>query len=122
MRQTRFAAAAEIRRRKLEDAEQARAALPDKTLMETFRHAYEERQELTSRLDELSGIPTLVVSARHDPIAPPALGGDIASRIRGARYVEFDNASHAVPIQLAREVNALLSDHFTMAENQSGRR
>ena len=80
------------------------------------------RYSALSRLDELSGIPTLVVSARHDPIAPPALGGDIASRIRGARYVEFDNASHAVPIQLAREVNALLSDHFTMAENQSGRR
>ena len=69
-----------------------------------------------SRLNELSGIPTLVVSARHDPIAPQALGKDIASRIRGARYVEFADASHALPIQLADEVNALLSEHLLAAE------
>jgi pimeloyl-ACP methyl ester carboxylesterase len=78
------------------------------------------RYTARSRLDELSGIPTLVVTARHDPIAPPALGRDIASGIRGARYVEFDNASHAVPIQLAREVNAWLFDHLMIAERQSG--
>ena len=72
-----------------------------------------------SRVNELSGIPTLVVSGYHDPIAPPALGKDIASRIRGARYVEFADASHALPIQLAAEVNALLSDHFWAAERSA---
>ena len=74
------------------------------------------RYSALSRLSELSGIPTLVVSARHDPIAPPALGQEIASRIGGARYVEFDDASHAVPIQLADEVNVLLTDHLLKAE------
>ncbi|HEU4936086.1 MAG TPA: alpha/beta hydrolase [Vicinamibacterales bacterium] len=72
-----------------------------------------------SRVNELSGIPTLVVSAHHDPIAPPVLGKDIASRIRGARYVEFADASHALPIQLAAEVNALLSDHVWAAERST---
>jgi aminoacrylate hydrolase len=69
-----------------------------------------------ARLHELSGIPTLVASASHDPIAPPALGQEIAARIDGARYVEFSDASHALPIQLAREVNALLLEHLVAAE------
>ena len=74
------------------------------------------RYSALSRLHELSGIPTLVVSAHQDPIAPPPLGKDIASRIQGARYVEFPDASHALPIQLAHEVNALLSEHLASAE------
>jgi aminoacrylate hydrolase len=75
------------------------------------------RYSALSRLGELSGIPTLVASARHDPIAPPALGREIASRIGGARYVEFGTASHAVTIQLADDVNALLVDHLLRAES-----
>jgi aminoacrylate hydrolase len=74
------------------------------------------------RLGELSNIPTLVVSARHDPIAPPALGREIASRISGAQFVEFDDASHAVTIQLAGQVNDLLCDHLLKAESQSAAR
>jgi pimeloyl-ACP methyl ester carboxylesterase len=65
---------------------------------------------------KLTGIPTLVASARHDPIAPPVLGKAIAARIHGARYVEFERASHALPIQLADEVNALLADHLSTVE------
>jgi len=74
------------------------------------------RYNSISRLGELTGIPTLVASARHDPIAPPILGKAIATRIHGARYVEFERASHAVPIQLADEVNALLADHLSTVE------
>jgi pimeloyl-ACP methyl ester carboxylesterase len=76
------------------------------------------RYSALSRLHELSGIPTLVASASQDPIAPPPLGKDIASRIDGARYVEFPDASHALPIQLAHEVNALLSEHLVTAERR----
>jgi pimeloyl-ACP methyl ester carboxylesterase len=68
------------------------------------------------RLHELSGIPTLVASASHDPIAPPSLGKEIAAHIDGARYVEFSDASHALPIQLARDVNALLLEHLVAVE------
>ncbi len=74
------------------------------------------RYSALSRLHELPPIPALVVSASQDPIAPPTLGKEIASRIDGARYVEFPDASHALPIQLAREVNALLAEHLTTAE------
>jgi aminoacrylate hydrolase len=80
------------------------------------------RYSALSRLHELSPIPALVVSASQDPIAPPALGKDIASRIDGARYVEFPDASHALPIQLAREVNALLSEHLATAEKSDSAR
>jgi pimeloyl-ACP methyl ester carboxylesterase len=69
-----------------------------------------------SRLSELAGIPTLVVSGRHDPIAPPRLGRDIAERIPGARYEEWADASHALPIQCADRLNTLLLEHLEAVE------
>jgi pimeloyl-ACP methyl ester carboxylesterase len=69
-----------------------------------------------SRLTELVGIPTLVTSGRHDPIAPPQLGRDIADHIPGARYEEYVDASHALPIQCAGRLNARLLRHLTAAE------
>ena len=71
----------------------------------------------TDRLQELSGIPTLVLSATHDPIARPELGSAIASAIAGSRFIEFSHAGHALPIQCAKEVNTLLLEHWTRAEH-----
>jgi len=68
--------------------------------------------DLTPRLSELSGIPTLVVSVAHDPIAPPSAGRAIAAGIPGACYVEIADASHGVPIQKADQINELLAEHF----------
>lgn len=80
---------------------------------------------LTPRLSELAGIRTLVVSGRWDPIAPPALGRALAEGIPGARYVEFPDASHGLPIQLPARLNQLLADHFEdrapRASNQAAR-
>ena len=70
------------------------------------------RYDATPRLSALAGVPTLVVSGRHDPIAPPAFGRAIAAGIPGARFVEFEDASHALPIQHADRVNALLLEHL----------
>ncbi len=70
------------------------------------------RYSAAPRLHELSGLPTLVVSGAHDPIAPPPLGRAIADGIAGARFVEFVDAGHALPIQCADEVNALLLNHL----------
>jgi len=70
------------------------------------------RYDATPRLSTLAGVPTLVVSGRHDPIAPPAFGRAIAAGIAGARYVEYEDASHALPIQHADRVNALLLEHL----------
>jgi len=70
------------------------------------------RCNVTSRLAALAGIPTLVVSGRHDPIAPPAFGHAIAAGIPQARYVEIEDASHALTIQSEDRVNALLREHL----------
>lgn len=75
--------------------------------------------DLEPRLPELAGIPTLVVSGAHDPIAPPALGLRIANGIRGARFVAFAEAAHGVPIHFAVQINALLREHFASAERAS---
>jgi pimeloyl-ACP methyl ester carboxylesterase len=70
------------------------------------------RVNLTPQLRELGGIPTLVISATHDPIAPPSLGRAIADGIEGARFVEVHDASHALPIQSPDQINTLLVEHL----------
>jgi pimeloyl-ACP methyl ester carboxylesterase len=79
--------------------------------------AYDARE----RLAELVGVPTLVVSAEHDPIAPPRFGRALAAAVPGARFVEVAGASHGVTIQCATEINALLRDHLTRAEERRSR-
>jgi pimeloyl-ACP methyl ester carboxylesterase len=69
-----------------------------------------------SRLGQIRGIPTLVASGARDPIAPPHLGRALAAAIPGARLVEFPDASHALPIQLPDQVNALLREHLEQAQ------
>jgi pimeloyl-ACP methyl ester carboxylesterase len=68
--------------------------------------------DASARLKELAGIPTLVVSGRHDPIAPAMAGKTLVHNMPGAQYVEFEDASHALPIQSADQLNALLLDHL----------
>lgn len=68
------------------------------------------------RLSELAGLPTLVVSSRYDPIAPPTLGRTLANGIQGARFVEMADASHGLPIQFPERMNDLLSEHFALTE------
>ena len=74
------------------------------------------RYDAFARLAELGGLPTLVVSATHDRISLPRFGRELAAAISGARFVEIDGAGHGVPIQCAREVNALLAEHFSAAD------
>jgi pimeloyl-ACP methyl ester carboxylesterase len=70
------------------------------------------RYDATPRLAELAGLPTLVASAEHDPIAPPVRGRRLAAGIPGARYVEWRDAAHGVTLSHADEVNALLAEHL----------
>ena len=72
------------------------------------------RYDALDRLPSLAPIPTLVVSATHDRIALPAFGRQLAAAIPGARYVEIADAGHAVPIQCADRVNALLAGHIAV--------
>ena len=64
--------------------------------------------DITPRLKELVGLPTIVVSATHDPIAPPNAGRILSNGIPNARYIEFKEASHGLPITHAKEFNRLL--------------
>ena len=70
------------------------------------------RFDASGHLATLAPIPTLVVSAAHDCIARPAYGRALAAAIPGARYVELSEAGHAMTIQCADAVNALLLEHF----------
>jgi 3-oxoadipate enol-lactonase len=72
--------------------------------------------DATPHLELLSGLPTLVVSAAHDPIAPPPFGRSLAAGISGARYIELADASHGVPIHDAPGINALLIEHLEKAD------
>jgi len=67
---------------------------------------------LMPRLAELDGLPTLVVNAVHDPIAPPRAGRMIRDGIPGSRYEEVPDASHGLPITHTGLVNALLLKHL----------
>jgi pimeloyl-ACP methyl ester carboxylesterase len=60
-----------------------------------------------------------VLSAAHDPIAPPRYGRALAEGIQDARYVEFADASHGLPIQHSSRVNALLRGHLHAAETSA---
>jgi pimeloyl-ACP methyl ester carboxylesterase len=70
------------------------------------------RYDATPRLQQLAGLPTLVLSAAQDRIAPPDIGRSMAAAIPGARFIEIPDASHGATIQHAERVNALLLDHF----------
>ncbi len=73
--------------------------------------------DLTSRLGELEDLPTLVLGAAHDRIARPEMVRALASGIPGSEFVDFPHAAHALPIQMAAEVNSLLAQHW--AESHS---
>jgi len=72
--------------------------------------------DVTKRLPELAGTPTLVIAGEKDPIARPALGRAIAEGIPGARYVEIPGASHAFPILEVERCAALIMEHLAAAE------
>lgn len=68
-----------------------------------------------TRLRSLADIPTLVLSGALDRIALPSYGKALAAAIPKARYIEVPDTGHALPIQCADKVNALLVEHFASA-------
>ena len=71
--------------------------------------------DVSARLAHLPRVPTLVLSAALDRIARPDYGRALAAAIPGARYLEIADAGHAVTIQCAGEVNAMLESHLSAA-------
>jgi len=76
------------------------------------------RHDTSKRLPELAHIPTFVLSAEHDPIALPIYGQSLANSIPGARFELMKGTSHGVTIQMANEVNQLLSTWFGRVEDR----
>jgi len=74
------------------------------------------RHDVTPRLNELSGIPTLVISGEKDVMARPSSGRAIAAGIRGSRYIEIPGATHGFPILEPERCGALLLEHLAGAE------
>ncbi len=70
---------------------------------------------VSAQVSKLSSIPTIVVSAEHDRIARPEYGRALAAAIPGATFTEIPHAGHAVTIQCAADVNALLTRHLREA-------
>jgi pimeloyl-ACP methyl ester carboxylesterase len=75
--------------------------------------------DLADRLAELAGVPALVVTAAHDPIAPPRAGQALRDGIAGARYIEVADASHGLPITHAARVNGWLREHFADVDSRN---
>ena len=77
-----------------------------------------KHHDLSARLGELSGIPTLVISGEMDRIARPEFGRAIATGIGGARYMEFSGAGHALPVLETERCSVALLQHLADAERQ----
>lgn len=71
--------------------------------------------DVSAQLSTLQVLPTMVVSAEHDRIARPAYGRALAAAIPGSTFFEIPQAGHAVTIQCAADVNALLRRHLQVA-------
>jgi pimeloyl-ACP methyl ester carboxylesterase len=72
--------------------------------------------DVTPRLGEIRGIPTLVVNGDRDMIAPPELGKAIAARIPDARYIEIPGAAHSFPVLEPERCAGLMMEHIARAE------
>jgi pimeloyl-ACP methyl ester carboxylesterase len=74
------------------------------------------RADLTGRLSELAGIPTLVVNGEKDRLARPELGRALAAGIPGARYMEIAGAGHSLPVIDPELCAALILEHLAEQE------
>ena len=74
------------------------------------------KADATPFLNSLASIPTFVLAAEHDRIAPLEAGRALARGIPGARLFELAGAAHGGVITRADEVNALLREHLQKAE------
>ena len=75
------------------------------------------RHDTFKRLSELHAIPTLVLSAEHDPIALPRYGRELATAL-GGKFELMPAASHGVTIQHVDKISQLLEQFLQSAERR----
>lgn len=93
--------------------------LADHPAIEMQQLAAMRAVDVTNELGALS-VATLIVSAAHDPISPPAIGQALADRIRGATYEVLADQAHGAPIFAAGRINARLLAHLDRVEHARG--
>jgi pimeloyl-ACP methyl ester carboxylesterase len=76
------------------------------------------RHDTYSRLGELRGIPSFVISAEHDRIALPRYGRLLANAIPSCRFDLLRDTSHGVIIHTPERVNDLLLGFLTPSKSQ----
>ena len=59
-------------------------------------------------------VPTLVVSAAHDPLLPPGHGRRLADGISDARFEIVTGAAHLLGVERADRINELLVGHMAL--------
>ncbi|QQM43595.1 alpha/beta fold hydrolase [Streptomyces liliifuscus] len=64
----------------------------------------------TEQLAQTS-VPTLVISAPAEPVAPPPHAHHLAQAIRGARIVEIPGMGHALPREVHAPLTTAILDH-----------
>ena len=74
------------------------------------------RHDCLARLAELATIPSLVLSARHDRIAPPSYGRRLAAAIPGAVFEEIADSSHGVTLHRPGLINERLARFLTSVD------
>lgn len=74
------------------------------------------RHDASGQLPTLAGIPTWVVSAEHDRIAPPETGRRLAGLIPCSRFQLLPDVSHGVTLHRPEWVNGPLRDFLGEAE------
>jgi 3-oxoadipate enol-lactonase len=70
-----------------------------------------EHMDLLPELHTITA-PTLVISARQDPAAPPEHGQAIAERIPGARFEILDGAAHLANLERGHDLVRLYLEHL----------
>jgi pimeloyl-ACP methyl ester carboxylesterase len=73
--------------------------------------------DVSARLGELAGIPTWVVSAECDPIAPPSQGRRLAAAIPGAAFDCFPGASHGLTLHRPELLNRGLENFLRRSDS-----
>ena len=77
------------------------------------------RHDVSARLGELAGVPTLVLSGAEDRVALPETGERLAAAIGAARYHRMDDAAHGLTITHAATLNPILAEHWSGASRRA---
>ncbi len=78
------------------------------------------REDLSWALG-LVRVPVTVIVGEHDPLTPPDMARELATRLGGARLAVVPGAGHLAHIDRPDEFNRILDEHLSWAGSCAGR-